>query len=149
MYSDTITLFNRYRSNSADIWYPTILHNVDLNIDRAAIVAKYGADSKDKAMLHIRLESIDGVKSIASKPYLLPKEWEQMPNDELSNYITFASGNNFTFFIEGEWGDGLPVNDSDYSDGLYGYLEKRYDNVFAVNSVAEYSLIPHLEVLAK
>lgn len=149
MYNSTITVFNHYQSKSADIWYPTILRGVDLNIDRAAIVAKYGAESKDNAKLHIKYRLADGVKYIGNKPYLLPKDWEQLPNDELSKYITFASGNNFTFFMQGEFGDGTPINDADYTDGLYGYLEKRYDNVFAVSSVAEYSLIPHFEVLAK
>ena len=47
MYNDTITLFNRYESKLGDTWYPSILHNTNLNMDKASIVAKYGSDSQD------------------------------------------------------------------------------------------------------
>ena len=50
MYQDTITLFNR----TGEKWKAIVLPHVDLNADQAAIIAKYGAESKDKASLHVR-----------------------------------------------------------------------------------------------
>ena len=58
MYKDTITLFNRKEGNEGDTWYPTVLRNVNLNMDRAAILAKYGAESADSAVLHIRYKQV-------------------------------------------------------------------------------------------
>ena len=149
MYRDTITVFNHYQSKTADIWYPTVIHGVDLNVDRAAIIAKYGAESKDNAILHVKLHNVNGTKYIGKKPYLLPKEWSAQPNDALPGTITFTGGQTFDFFIAGEWSDNTPIDDAEYTNGFYDYLNKRHDNVFAVTSVAEYSLIPHLEIMAK
>lgn len=133
------------------MWYPTIIRNVDLNIDRAAIIAKFGADAKDAARLHIRYEMKDGEKIIAEKRYLLPKEWENQTNDLLETSLTFTDGQNFDFFYVGEWKNKLPVMDEDYDSslGFYSYMNKNHDQVFAISSVAEYSLIPHFEIMAK
>lgn len=150
MYSDVVTVFNRYQSKSADIWIPTVLHGVDLNADRAAIITKYGADSKDNAVLHIKYIIDDtGVKLVGEKPYLTPKNWERLPNDELTGYITFNSGTNFTFFTVGEFESAEPIPDEDYTEGFYGYMNTNCDGVYAVTSAAEYSVIPHFEILAK
>ena len=66
MYQDTITLFNR----TGEKWKAIVLPHVDLNADQAAIIAKYGAESKDKASLHVRFTptaSGDSVKGVNSK----------------------------------------------------------------------------------
>ena len=149
MYRDTVTLFNRYRTKSTDIWLPTILHNVNLNADRAAMVKQYGETSKDKAVLSVRFFVEDAVKLIENKMYLPPKEWERLSGDDLSQYITFDFGNNFSFFIEGEWGDGkTPISEADHG-GFYTYMNSQHDNVFSVSSVSAFSAIPHFEILAK
>ena len=74
MYNDTITLFNRYESKLGDTWYPSILHNVNLNMDKASIIAKYGSDSQDNAVLNVQYSLKDNQKMIGSKPWLPPKE---------------------------------------------------------------------------
>lgn len=158
MYADTITLFNRYSSSLGDVWYPTVLHNVDFNADKAAIIAKYGAESQDTAKLHVRY-TIDNdsilipTDGINSKPYLLPKEWEQQSNDDLPESITFTAGQDFDFFWHGEWSDTTPIADSDYEtgsdSGFYDYMNRSYDEVFVITSVAQYSVIPHFEVMAQ
>lgn len=53
MYDKTVTVFNMYESSTAVMWYPHVLHNVDLNTDRGRILQKYGPDSTDNAELHI------------------------------------------------------------------------------------------------
>ena len=145
MYQNTVTLFNRKRGNSGtgDTWYPTVLHNVNLVIDRAAVVAKYGADSKDNAILNVRYKVQNGEILIAGKPWMPPKAW-----DKTTDSITFASGTNFDFSWVGEWSGGI-VSDEDYSGGFYDYMNRTYDYVFAVTAVARYSIIPHFEITGK
>ena len=103
VYDKTITLFNRYSSRLGDTWYPTVIHNVQLIADKSAIIAQYGAESSDKALLHIRYETVDGMPVIAGKPYKTPKEWDRQTNDLLSQTLTFTDGQYFDFFMLGEY----------------------------------------------
>lgn len=152
MYNDTVTLFNRYQRRGGDIWYPTILRGVHVNIDKAAIIAKYGAESKDNASLHVRFSVENGQKMVAGKIWLPPKSWEMQTNDMLPQTITFSGGTAFDFFCLGEWDDSEPISDSDYSSdaGFYGLLNGSRDYVFAVSSVGgPYSVIPHFEIMGR
>jgi hypothetical protein len=140
MYSDTVTVFNRRQNRKAVKWYPTILHNCNLNLDRAAMVAQYGEGAADNALLNVSLPTV--------KPYLPPKEWAAVENPEAA--ITFTAGEKFDFFWAGEWPDEKPVDDGDYTEGFYNYMNKQHDYVFAVTSVnGPFSVIPHLEVVGK
>lgn len=151
MYTDVITLFNRKPGDrgQGDTWYPTVIKGVNLNIDRAAILAKYGAENQDNAVLHIRFKKKDGeivivCDSETEKQWMPPKKW-----DGTEDSITFTSGNNFDFFWSGEWRGGI-VTDSQYLDeGFYGYMNRTEDYVFAVTAVALYSVIPHFEIMGK
>lgn len=145
MFNDTVTLFNRKPGARAqpDTWYPTVISGVNLNIDRAAILAKYGPETQDNAVLFIPYTTEDGNITIAGKPWMPPKEW-----DGTEDSLTFTSGTNFDFFWLGEWDGGI-VTDDDYDGDFYGYMNGKYDYVFAVNSVAAYSVIPHFEIMGK
>lgn len=146
MYQDTITLFNRKAGErgQGDTWYPTIIKGVNLNVDRAAILAKYGADSQDNAYLSILYKKSTHGILVADKPWMPPKEW-----DKTIDSITFTSGTNFDFFWKGEWVGGI-VSDADYgTEGFYGYMNRTHDFVFAVSSVALYSVIPHFEIMGR
>lgn len=148
MYQDVVTMFNRKPGGrgEGDTWYPTVITGVNLNIDRAAILAKYGADSQDNAVLHIRYRKDGGEIMVAGKPWLSPKEW-----DGTEDSLTFAGGNSFDFFWQGEWDGGI-VTDSDSrwaDEGFYSYMNRTHDYVFAVSSVALYSVIPHFEIMGK
>lgn len=146
MYADVITLFNRKSGErgQGDTWFPTVIRNVNLNIDRAAILAKYGAQAQDNAVLHIRYKKPSDKILIAGKPWMPPKAW-----DQTEKTITFSSGNDFDFFWKGEW-TGRVVNDSDYeNEGFYNYMNRTHDYVFAITSVAMYSVIPHFEIMGK
>ena len=149
MYNDTITLFNRYANRSGDVWFPTVIHGVNLNIDRAAIVAKYGAQSADSVVLNVRYSFAGDNKIVAGKPWLPPKEWAELINDELGAALTFKGGTVFDFFYVGEWPDSKPIADTEYNGGFYTYVNQEYDNVFAITSVGLYTLIPHFEILGK
>lgn len=150
MYNDTITLFCRYEGKKKDVtWYPHVLHGVNLNMDAAAIVTKYGAESQDSVALNIRYTVEKGLKMVGGKQWLPPKEWRRQ-NDRMSETLTFTSGQEFDFFYAGEWGNESPVSDSDYGiDGFFDYMNAKYDYVYAITSVAQYSVIPHFEIMAK
>lgn len=151
MYQNTITLFNRKSGDRGqpDTWYPTVIRNVNLNIDRAAILAKYGPETNDTAMLAIRFKPSAGEALIdcgngVQKPWMPPKSW-----DRTVDSLTFSGGSDFDFFWQGEWVDGI-VKDSDYGDeGFYNHMNRTHDYVFAISSVAMYSVIPHFEILGR
>ena len=147
MYSDTITLFNRYHSRLGDMWFPHIIHNVDLVIDRASVIAKYGVESNDVAKLHIKYAN--GML-IENKPYLESKEWYKLTTDELKDHITFnPDGNFFDFFIVGEYESEDPIMDDDYQEGFYEHMEDDYA-CYVISSVSSpYKIIPHFELLAR
>ena len=69
MYSDTVTVFCYYESSDEAIWYPYVLSGVDLNMDRGAILKKYGPGSTDNAQLHIEYQEQDGSKLIRRMVY--------------------------------------------------------------------------------
>ena len=147
MYKDTVTLFNRRREGKSDVFYPTILRGVDLNDDKAAVMAQYGAQSTDRAILHVKCRKENGVLMAGGKRYLRPKEWQK--DGDPAGSITFTAGQRFDFFWEGEWtGDSL-IRDDDYKNGFYEHMNTNYDSVFAVTAAARYSVIPHLEVTGK
>lgn len=149
MYEKTITVFNRYKSRFGDTWHPTVITNVNLIIDRASIFAKYGENATDNAILNVRYNQFGDVKTVEGKPYLPPKEWESQVNEYLSSTITFAHGEDFDFFIEGDYGSEETINDDDYEDGFYNYMNDKYDNVFAITSVSILNAIPHFEITGK
>ncbi len=146
MYQDTVTLFNRRREPDGDVWYPTVLRGVDLNVDHAALVAKYGSSCNDKAVLHIRYGWHDG-RVVGGKDYLTPMLWRRA--EDPAGAITLQSGEDFDFFIEGAWPDETPVKDDDWPGGFYAHMVQTRDGVYAVSSAAKYSVIPHIEVMGR
>lgn len=144
MYQDTITLFNRKPGDRGhgDTWYPTVIHGVNLNIDRAAILAKYGAESQDNAVLHIRYTKSGNQIMVAGKPWMPPKSW-----DKTEDSITLNPDGDF--FVLGEWNGGIVSDDDHGPDGFYAKMNREHDYVFSISSVACYSVIPHFEIMGK
>lgn len=144
MYNHSVTVFNRKRGSGADTWYATVLPVVNLNIDKSAVIKAYGEQSQDNAILNV---AVDG-EEVAGKRLLLPKEWQKDSAPETA--ITFTSGEDADFFWAGEWDGSNIIPDDGY--GLLGfrdYMEKHFDNVFEVSSVARFYVIPHLEVVGR
>ena len=151
MYKDTITLFNRYPSKvNGDKWYPTILHGVDVTMDRAALIKTMGIDTSDTVSLHVKYTKDNTGILIGDKRYVLPKEYVKVSPENVAEYITFKSGKEFDFFYVGEWADENPIMDDDYPKGFYNHMNSEYDNVFTITSASgDYELIPHFEILGK
>ena len=147
MYQDTITLFNR----TGDTWRATVLPHVDLNSDEAALIAKYGADSKAKASLHIRyVVGDDGVLvRYGLTSYLVKRPKEYTGADGTIAFRPVSPGEVTDFFMAGVW-DGEPtINDGDFDTGFFDYLSAIRDGVYTITSVARYSVIPHFEILGR
>lgn len=141
MYTETVTIFNKLKTAQGTTWYPTVLHNVDLNTDKGANVAKTGLESADTAKLHVRYGKTGDVITIAGKPYKRPKEWTAQADP--SGTITFGSGD---MFMRGEYPE-TPINDADYAKTFQDYLNKTYDDVYLITTVGgPYKLIPHFEI---
>lgn len=164
MYNDTITLFCQYRDRHRNVyWYPTILHGVNLIMDKAAIVAKYGPETDDSASLNVKCifengsiliptGMLDAEGNPVTKKWLPPKEWDNQTNDDYAKTITFTDGTMFDFFFAGEWENEEVISDSDYDmqEGFYNHMNTKYDYVFAITSVGgPYKVIPHFEIMGR
>ena len=146
MYNRTITVFNRSGSEkNGFVWFPTVIDGVYLIIDKGAGMVKTGLAEANKANLHIQYISVGGKVLVVGKPYMLPKEWNTQSDEEKATSITFNEG--CDFFIDGEYAEKVIVEDeSIYTNGLLSYMKSKYDNVFKINTVGKYSLIPHFEI---
>lgn len=157
MYSDIVTIFNFYESNTAAIWYPHVLSGVHLETDRGQIMKLYGPDSTDNAQLHIPFVDKDRKRVVVDAsgkelPWLPPKEWRKQVNDLLDDSITFNPTTDF--FMAGAWDGEGPVDDADYTDrryeGFYAFMNAEKDFVYLISSVGgPYKVIPHFEILGK
>lgn len=148
MYKETITLFNRYNDSMGNtMWFPRIISGANLMNDKSAIISKYGEVSKDKAVLNIAYKIESGLATIKSKRYLSPKEWKRQTIDNLPQTITFASGNDFDFFMIGDYGSEEPIIDD--TGRFYSNIQSEYDYVYAITSVTQYTIIPHFEITGK
>lgn len=130
-----VTLFNRSFNveTEEETYYPTLLEGVDLVETKGANVSKSGMDSADAAKLFV-----DVNKTI--KPYLPPKEWNKLPEEEMPNYITFTPAEDF--FIKGDHTDlELP------EEGAFEWVQDNYDDCYKVTTIDKYEdILPHFEV---
>jgi hypothetical protein len=152
IYKQTVTLFNRKDVDGVTFWYVSVLAGVHLKIDRAIMISTYGEQASDNAMLHIQYtpNGRDAVVKLAdgsSRIYLPPKAFRSF-GDPMEN-ITFAFGDNFDFIIAGEHDLFGPINDEEYKSGFFNYMNKTYDNVFAITNCSKFNLIPHFEITAR
>lgn len=152
MYTDTVTVFNKYEGQTGISWYPRVISGCYLVTDRAANVAKTGLDTADTAKLHILYRTENGEKVInnhgATFKWLPPKKWKAM--EDKSGYITFQPGD---LILRGEYQEEV-IQDSSYtsrvSNGFYEHLNKTEDDVYLITSVGgPYTLIKHFEIGAK
>lgn len=143
MYLDTITLFVRKTVDDTLYWTPIVIGNgyADVNADHALMLATYGENSQDSAKLHLRYDDGDLVDG-----------WQYLPPKEYSGAVgtfTIQSGNDFSFFWRGEYEVTEPIADDGFRDGFYNFFNRTHSEVYAVTSVAKYSVIPHFEVMAR
>lgn len=136
-YNKTVTVYNRYIDDLTDkeIWYPTVLQNVHLLINKGANVSKSGTDSADAAKLFIKAAFLPP----DSKTYCMPKEWQRLSEEEKQKYFTFTSADDF--FVEGN-----TTVEEVLEEDFFSYMKQKYDNCFKITNADKYDLIPHFEV---
>ena len=130
-YNKTVTVYNRYEDEK-EMWYPTVLKNVRLLVNRAENVSKSGTESADSAKLSIRTVGL-------KKPYKKPLEWQGLSEEEKVKTFTLTSKEDF--FVEGDT-SAEEILESDF----FSYMKGKYDNCFKMTNVDTYELIPHFEV---
>lgn len=147
MYRDTVTIFNLHEG----VWRASALSGVDLNADRAAIIAKYGADCKDRARLHIRYHLVDGAVIVRSgeSAYKVLAARQYTGEAGTIAFRPAATGEVVDFFLAGEWDGDAAVEDADYGSGFYDYVNGTRDGVYAITEAACYSVIPHFEITGR
>ena len=146
MYRDTVTLFCRYKDGQtgATMWHSVILPGVDLNEDRASIVAAYGEQAQDRAILHIKTLPPGCETRVGELVYKWPKEYTGEPGT-----FSLKSGNDFDFFIAGCHGTCEDTAENDYLDGFFDHMNATHDRVYKVSNAAVFSVIPHIEVTGR
>ena len=150
MYDDVVTLFNRYENTAGDIlWYPSVIEGANLLIDKSSVVATYGENSRDEAILNIRYHLLGVTKMIGSKKWIPPKQWKNHTEEAEFDTLTFNAGESFDFFMLGKWDNAAPIPNSEYKNGFYNHMKKQNDYVFAITSVSCFKLIPHFEITGK
>ena len=147
IYKQTVTLFNRKDVDGVTYWYPTVLENVHWIVDQSIIISTYGEQSTDNAMLHVRYTPSSGGAVIGDKTYMTPKVFRNSGDPSVN--ITFAYGDEFDFIMSGAYEGAGPINDEDYRNGFFNYMNKMYDEVFAITKAAKFNLIPHFEIVAR
>lgn len=129
MFNETVTAFNYFKDTNGIKYYPTVLHNVRLQIIKGANISKTGLQNADTAKLFIN--DIEKFKK--------PKAWL---SDKTNNF-TFNPGK--CFFAFGEFSESI-VSDSTYTGGFFNHMVSTYDDVYKVTNCDVYNVIPHLEV---
>lgn len=151
IYKQVVTLFNRKDVDGVTYWYPSVISGVHLVIDKSIIISTYGEQAQDNAMLHIQYKVSGGDAVVetgdGSKAYMMPKVFRAMGDPDKN--ITFAYGDNFDFIMSGAYDGVGPINDEDYKNGFFNYMNKTHDEVFAITRVAKFNLIPHFEITAR
>lgn len=137
-YNDTVTLFNRFYDPDTDEtkYYPALLENVNLVETKGANVTKSGLDSADAAKLFVDFADLGKM----GKSYMDPKAWDELPEAEKPNYITFHPTEDF--FIKGDQ-TGLELPES----CAYEWVHDNMDAVYKVTTVDKYEdIMSHFEV---
>lgn len=143
----TVAGGNNAKKEYSTYWVPILLEKVHLIIDRSIIISTYGEQAADNAKLHVRYSPSGETAVIQGRTYYRPKEYARRGSSE--GAISFQFGDSFDFFIEGDYTNLGIVDDEDYQSGFYNYMNKTYDNVFAITNVSKFNLIPHFEIVAR
>ncbi len=160
MFAKKITLFARRRAkredgSEIDVWYRTMLDNVQLEIGDAEPGEDY-SKAEGKASVSIKLSYGDEeVPIVSGKRWLSPDEWQSLDESETGGCLTFDAGRDFGFFTLGDLGsfgdviedDGCYGGGSIHGRGFYGHVSDVWYYTYRITSVkGPFGAIPHLEL---
>ena len=149
LFRDTITVFCRSVENGAIFWYPRVIKNTHAVISSGASSTTRGASNTDNGMVHIMYSGGRDGACIGKYLYVLPKAWAALTPDKKEKSITFTTGEDFGFWMKGSFTEQGPISDESFRDGFYNYMNKKYDDVFAIAQCTQSYIIPHFELVAK
>lgn len=134
MHDTTITLFNRIPGEAYenDTYIATVIENVTAKLKYGAVSTVDGDEKSDSAMFSIRKDFLHDVS------YREPKQY--LSEIDKSGLFTLSKGD---IIVVGD----VKSEVMDSTD-LLKYLRNRYDNVFEIQAVSTFNLIPHWEVTA-
>lgn len=148
MYEDVVTVFDRRTDRDGRIlWYPTVIEGTQLSEQFAAGEAGYGRGRDGRAAVLIPYSRLDGAPVVAGKVVLPPKLWQRAEQPEM--YLTFTGGEDFDFFMSGDWQSTEPVDDGAFPEGFYAHMARARDDVYAVTVVCRYNALPHYEITGR
>lgn len=141
MLDATITVFNFCAADEK--WYPSILHGADVEQSDTTQATTRGQSNGGGVNLIIPCSRERVVQTGAGgKSYTGPKVFSRSTGP--ASLITFAPECDFVYL--GAWPTTEPLDDDDYDEGLYHELNRDYDDVYMIHSVAYFDLLPHFEI---
>ena len=150
LYRDTVTLFNRFVDDSGNIsWIPTVLNGTHFVVSKSVLVATYGENSSDSAMLNVPYQLINGKVMIGRKKYLPPKQYSKLDIDSAMKSITFTAGLDFDFIFGDIWPQSSPIADADYKTGFFQYMKTNFEDVYAITDTPKYNVIKKFAIVAR
>lgn len=129
-----VTIFNRFFNpeTEEEKYYPTVLDSVDIVETRGANITNSGMNSADAVKLYVNFDNL-------TKPYIAPKEWDALPEDIKTDYITFHPDEDF--FVRGDHTNELQ------NERVYEWFRDNVDSVYKISTVDKYEdVLPHFEV---
>lgn len=141
LFQDVITVFNFHAATG--FWYPTIITGAHIIAASSNTHGTDGITNADSVEVQITSNIAQGVNtSEGVKSYTPPKEYAGLDSPE--TYVTFKP--ECDFFFAGRWDDLTPIDDDEYDEGLYNYLNTTEDGIYLINSAAFFGLLPHFEI---
>ena len=147
-YKDSVVVYNRY-AKGPEQYFGTRFDNVRVELTQ-------GADQKVSGMEDVSACVVKIPNANLPKPYIAPKAWKSLTEEEKAEYFTLdAESQNFFIIVKKEElgididvPDGLVESDG-YDGGFFEYVKEQYGYAFSLDTADVYSLIPRFEVGGK
>lgn len=139
MFDRVITLYNFRKSNKT--WYGTVISGCTLVATESSADSSRGTGSTSNVNIHVHC-TINKKLRTANKTFVSPKEYQTL--DSVDGSFTFTPEKDF--MIVGKEMTDLVVNDEDFENGFYSFINHTVDDVYMVTNATWYSLLPHFVV---
>ena len=147
-YKDSVVVYNRY-AKGPEQYFGTRFDNVRVELTQ-------GTDQKVSGMENVSACVVKIPNSDLSKPYIAPKAWKKLTEEEKAEYFTLdAESQNFFIIVKKEElrididvPIGLVESDN-YAGGYFEYVKEQYGYAFSLDTVDVYNLIPRFEIGGK
>lgn len=141
-YCHKVVVYNHSGGDAGNpsVWYGTELHNVRIEITKAANIAATGLEDANTCTVKVHDADLP-------EGYCIPSEWNAA-EDKVGKY-TFTEDAYIVITDDADIGAKYTAQTGRISDtdaGLIEDISAEYSYVFKINSVDHYALIPHWEL---